>query len=251
MRTSRAAAASADPVGDLRDDAERPSLRSIVKHLTLAILVANVIPSALFYVCLALGNIWLALTAALMWCWAALAWRLSTRRRVSGLLVLTLIGLTGKTAFAFVSGSTYLYFLRPTLADFGLALLFAGSLLTATPLVARVAGDFYPMDDELHARPRLQKLFWRLTLLWAVITAVKATVSLWLLQTVSTTTYADIKSIVAPGTAVLGARSGRNRLTGRGNPAALSSARGFPAAAHRRRRARSRRPATRSTRRAA
>jgi hypothetical protein len=204
MRAFRATAATADP-GDLPAEPERPSLRVIVRHLALAILVANVIPSALFYACLSLGNIWLALTAALMWCWAAMAWRLSTRRRVSGLLLLTLIGLTGKTAFAFVSGSTYLYFLQPTLADFALAAVFGGSLLTATPLVARVAGDFYPMDDELHARPRLQQLFWRLTLLWALITAVKAAVSLWLLQTVSTTTYASIKSVVAPGTAVLGA----------------------------------------------
>jgi hypothetical protein len=177
----------------------------IVTRLALAILVANVIPSGLFYACLALGNIWLALTAALMWCYGAMAWRMSTGRAMSGLLVLTMIGLTGRTIFAFASGSTFIYFLQPTLADVGLALLFAGSLLTARPLVARVAGDFYPMDDELHARPRIQQLFWRLTLMWAVITAAKATVSLWLLATVSTTTYATIKSWLAPTIAVTGA----------------------------------------------
>jgi hypothetical protein len=193
------------PISDVVGQPERPSLRAVVRHLALAILVANVIPSVLFYICLSLGKIWLALTAALMWCWAAMAWRVSTRRRVSGLLVLTVIGLTGKTAFAFWSGSTYIYFLQPTLADFGIALLFAGSLLTATPLVARVAADFYPMDADLHGRPRIRQLFWRLTMLWAVITAAKAAVSLWLLQTVSTTTYASIKSVVAPSVAVLGA----------------------------------------------
>jgi hypothetical protein len=184
---------------------QRPPLGTILRHLTLAILVANVIPSVLFYICLQLGNIWLALTSALMWCYGALAWRMSTGRAVSGLLVLTLIGLTGKTIFAFVSGSTYLYFMQPALTEVGVALLFAGSLLTARPLVARVAGDFYPMDDDLHSRPRIQQLFWRLTLLWAVIVGVKAAVSLWLLATVSTTTYATIKSVVAPSTAVLGA----------------------------------------------
>ncbi|HVE27158.1 MAG TPA: VC0807 family protein [Sporichthya sp.] len=186
-------------------DAARPSLGAVVRHLSLAILVANVIPSVLFYACLELGNMWLALTAALMWCYAAVAWRLSTRRRVSGLLVLTLVGLTGKTAFAFASGSTFLYFLQPALADVALALLFAGSLLTARPLVARVAGDFYPMDEELHARPRIQRLFWRLTLMWAFIVGAKAAVSLWLLGTVSATTYATVKSVVAPTSAVLGA----------------------------------------------
>ncbi|HUR75350.1 MAG TPA: VC0807 family protein [Sporichthya sp.] len=183
----------------------RPTLGAVVKHLSLAILVANVVPSILFYACLSLGNIWTALTAALMWCYGALVWRVSTGRAVSGLLVLTLIGLTGKTIFAFASGSTSFYFWQPAITEAVVALLFASSLLTARPLVARVAGDFYPIDDDLRSRPRIQQLFWRLTLLWAVIVGVKAAVCLWLLTTVSTTTYATIKSVVAPGTAVVGA----------------------------------------------
>ncbi len=187
------------------DVAERPSLRQVIGHLAQAILVANVIPSVLFYLCLSLGNLWLALTAALMWCYGAMAWRMTTGRAVSGLLVLTLVGLTGKTIFAFASGSTSFYFWQPAVTEALVALLFAGSLLTARPLVARVAGDFYPMDDELHARPRIQRLFWRLTLLWTLIVGAKATVSLYLLSTVSTTTYATAKSVLAPTVAVLGA----------------------------------------------
>jgi intracellular septation protein A len=183
----------------------RPPLREVIKHISQAILVANVIPSVLFYACLNAGNIWLALSSALLWCYGALAWRMSTGRAVSGLLVLTLIGLTGKTVFAFASGSTAFYFWQPALTEVAVALLFAASLLTARPLVARVAGDFYPMDDELHARPRIQQLFWRLTLLWALIVGVKAVVCVWLLTTVSTSTYASLKSVIAPSTAVIGA----------------------------------------------
>lgn len=184
---------------------ERPSLRAVLKHISLAILVANVIPSALFYAALSAGNIWTALTSALLWCYGAMAWRMSTGRAVSGLLVLTLVGLTGKTIFAFASGSTSFYFWQPAVTEAAVAVLFAASLLTARPLVARVAHDFYPMDDDLRSRPRIQQLFWRLTLLWALIVGVKAAVSLWLLSTVSTTTYASIKSVIAPGTAVVGA----------------------------------------------
>ena len=183
----------------------RPALRQVIKHISLAILVANVIPSALFYACLNAGNIWLALSSALLWCYGAMAWRMSTGRAMSGLLVLTLIGLTGKTIFAFASGSTAFYFWQPALTEVAVALLFAASLLTARPLVARVAGDFYPMDDELRSRPRIQQLFWRLTLLWAFIVGAKAIASVWLLSTVSTTTYASLKSIIAPSTAVVGA----------------------------------------------
>jgi hypothetical protein len=41
--------------------------------------------------------------------------------------------------------------------------------------------------------------------MWAFIVGAKAAVSLWLLGTVSATTYATVKSVVAPTSAVLGA----------------------------------------------
>ncbi len=34
-------------------------------------------------------------------------------------------------------------------------------------MVARLAGDFYPMDHELAMRPRVRRLFWHLTALVA------------------------------------------------------------------------------------
>lgn len=185
--------------------ATRPRLGAVVKHLSLAILVANVIPSALFWSCLVAGNIWLALSAALIWCYAAAAWRLGTGRRASVLLYLTLIGLTAKTAFAFASGSTFIYFLQPAITEVAIAALFAVSLLSARPVVARLAADFYPMDDDLAGRPRVQRLFWRLTLLWALLLAAKAATSLWLLYSVSLTTYVTTKSLLTPMAAIAGA----------------------------------------------
>lgn len=183
----------------------RPRLGAIVKHLALALLTANVIPSALFYLCLVAGNIWLALISALTWCYGALAWRISTKRRASGLLYLALVGLTVKTTFAFASGSTFIYFLQPALTEALVALLFAASLLTARPIVSRLANDFYPMDEDLASRPVIQQLFWRLTLLWAVICGAKAALSLWLLHSVSMTSYAATKSVITPSAAICGA----------------------------------------------
>lgn len=49
-------------------------------------------PGGLFYVCLITMNVWAALVAALAWCYGAIGWRLATRRRMSGLLVPTVIG---------------------------------------------------------------------------------------------------------------------------------------------------------------
>ena len=186
------------------DAPPRPPLGAVLRHLSVAILTANIIPTALFWLCLVAGNIWLALTAALCWCYGAAAWRYSTKRRASVLLYLTIIGLTGKTIFAFVTGSTYFYFLQPALSDVVIATLFLGSLLTAQPVVARLARDFYPLDDDLAGRPRVQRLFWRLTLLWAVIVGSKAAVTLWLLNTQSIHQFVAIKSVVNPSLIILG-----------------------------------------------
>jgi hypothetical protein len=149
----------------------------------------------------------MALVAALLWCYGAMAWRLTTKRRASGLLIITMVGLTAKTAMAFASGSTFLYFLQPAITDGIIAALFLSSLTTARPVVARLAGDFYPMNADIAERPRIQKLFWNLTLFWAGIAFTKAVVTLYLLEQFSTASFVAIKGLfimamVISGTAV-------------------------------------------------
>ena len=183
----------------------RPHLTVILKHLGLSLLMANVVPSALFILCLRAGNVWTALIAALVWCYGALVWRIRTKRRVSGLLVLSMTGLTAKTAFAILSGSTFIYFLQPAVTDGVVAALFLISLTTARPVVARLAADFYPMDDEVACRPRIQRLFWRLTLFWAVMCLVKSVFTVFLLESVSTATFVEDKSLFVLAVVVGGA----------------------------------------------
>jgi hypothetical protein len=193
-----AVAAATDPAP------ERPHLRAILRHLSLSILMANVVPSVLFYLCMVVGNIWMALVAALCWCYGAMAWRLSTKRRTSGLLIITMVGLTAKTLLAFASGSTYMYFLQPAITDALIATLFLSSLTTARPVVARLAGDFYPMNADIADRPRIQRLFWNLTLFWAVIAFAKAAVTLWLLQELPLVTFVAVKEMFILATIVAG-----------------------------------------------
>ncbi len=99
---------------------------------------------------------WPAILVALAWSYGAIAWRAVTGRRTSGLLVLTAIILTGRTVIALVAHSTFFYFLQPIITDGVVAATFLLSLATARPMVARLAGDFYPMDAELSLRPRIR-----------------------------------------------------------------------------------------------
>jgi hypothetical protein len=184
---------------------QRPHLRAIVRRLGVNLLFANVVPGVLFYLCFVVFNVWLALAVALGWCYAAMLWRKCTNRRASGLLWLTVIGLTARTVLAAGTGSTFLYFIQPALGDALTAMVFLVSLLTATPVVARVAADFYPMTSEVSQRPRVRQLFWNLTLLWAGICLVRAGVTVWLLQALSLSTFVTVRTMVNPSIAVTGA----------------------------------------------
>jgi hypothetical protein len=182
-----------------------PRLRSVVRHLALSLLVGTIVPTVLFYVCLVAANLWTALIVALVWCYASLVWRLRGRRPTSVLLWLAVVGLTGKTIVTLLTGSTMVYFLQPAVGDAVVAFAFLVSLATTRPAVARLAGEFYPMTHEVASRPRVQRLFSRLTLLWACITAAKAGATVWLLHSLSLTSFVMAKAVLAPSVAAAGA----------------------------------------------
>ena len=173
----------------------RPSLLAVVRRVSMSLLIAVVIPAVVFYGVFVLAGVWTAIVAALLWSYGAIAWRALTGRRTSGLLVLAALLLTGRTALSVVADSTWLYFLQPVISDGVVATLFLLSLASARPMVARLAGDFYPMDHELAARPRVRRLFRNLTVLWAVLGLAKATMTLWLLQSQSLETFILVKSV--------------------------------------------------------
>ncbi len=168
---------------------------TVIQRVSLSLLIAVVIPAVVFYGVFVLAGVWIAIVAALAWAYGAIAWRAVTGRRTSGLLILAAILLTGRTALSVVADSAWLYFLQPVISDGFVAVLFLLSLASARPMVARLAGDFYPMDHELAMRPRIRRLFRHLTALWAVLGAAKATMTLWLLQSQSLETFVLVKSI--------------------------------------------------------
>jgi uncharacterized membrane protein len=173
----------------------RPDLRTVVARVSVSLLVAVVVPAVVFYVAFVVAGVWTAIAVALAWSYGAIVWRAATGRRTSGLLVLAALLLTGRTALSVLADSPWLYFLQPVISDGAVAALFLLSLASARPMVARLAGDFYPMDHELAARPRVRRLFRHLTIMWAVLGIAKATMTLWLLESQSLATFLLVKSI--------------------------------------------------------
>jgi hypothetical protein len=180
-----------------------PRLPTVLRRLGLSLTIACVIPAALFLSCFEAFGVWTAILAALAWSYGAIGWRALTGRRTSGLLVLTAIVLTGRTVIALVAQSTFFYSLQPIITDGVVAATFLLSLASARPMVARLAGDFYPMDAELSMRPRLRKLFWHLTAMWAFVCLAKAVAMFWALNSLSIDTFVLVKSISMPATNLL------------------------------------------------
>lgn len=168
---------------------------AVIRRVSLTLLIAVVVPAVLFYSFFLFAGVWTAIAAALVWSYGAIAWRAATGRRPSGLLILAALLLTGRTVLSVVADSPWLYFLQPIITDGVVGLFFLLSLASARPMVARLAGDFYPMDHELAARPRIRRLFRNLTIMWAVLGLAKAATMLWVLQSQTLGTFVLVKSV--------------------------------------------------------
>ena len=175
--------------------AHRPCMKAIMRRLTANLIVACAVPALLFYLTLVVFDISIAVLTALAWCYGAVVWRWATKRAPSGLLALTVAVMTTRTALVLATGNTFIYFVQPVVANGVVALIFLLSLATTRPVAARLASDFYPMDHDLAARPRIRQLFSRLTAMWAVVCVTKGIVSLWLLQSQSLVNFVMIKNI--------------------------------------------------------
>jgi hypothetical protein len=182
-----------------------PRITSLARHATPHVLEATLIPLALFYGGLRLLGLWGALLAALIWSYTSLLRRLITRRRVPGMLVLGIIGLTARTALALATGSAFLYFLQPTLGTGLVASVFIGSTVLGRPLAMRLAADFMPLPEAWLAHAGVRRFFLRISLLWAGVFLANAGISLWLLVSQSLATFLwtrTVASLVLTGGAV-------------------------------------------------
>jgi hypothetical protein len=146
-----------------------PRLAALARHATPHLLETTLIPLGLFYGGLRLFGLWGALLAALVWSYTSLLRRLLTRRRVPGMLILAIVGMTARTALALVTGSAFLYFLQPTMGTGLVAGVFAGSVLLGRPLAQRLAADLLPLPEALLARRGVRRFFQRVSLLWAAV----------------------------------------------------------------------------------
>ena len=176
---------------------EFPRLRAIARHAVPNLVECTLVPTLIFSVVLHFSGLIPASLAALGWAYAMLGRRKLLSIRIPGLLMLTCLGLTVRTAVVVASGSAFVYFLQPIAATTVVGLTFFVSSFTRSPMVDRLAKDFCPLTGEILTRPRVRRLFRRLTIMWAGVNLLNAGVTLWLLLTQSTAMFVAVKPIAA------------------------------------------------------
>jgi intracellular septation protein A len=168
---------------------ELPQIRQLARHALPRIVEGGLLPLLIFYLFLAWAGVHGAIYASCAWTYVALLRRLVRRQRVPGLLVLTAIGVTARTAVAMALHSTFIYFLQPSLATVLVGCVFLVSVRDRQPLAQRLAHDFVPLPESLLHRPAVRRVFVRITLLWAFTNLLNAGGAILLLLTLPVSTY--------------------------------------------------------------
>ncbi len=167
---------------------------------------ATIIPTALFYTLLVLGDMRWALGGALLWTYGALVRRAVSGRPVPGLLILATLGISVRVIVYLFNHNDFVYFVQPIMRTTMTGLVFAGSVAFGRPLIARFAGDFCPLAPDVSVRPGILSLFKRLSLLWALVNGLAAASSLALLLTVPVSVFvvtAAVSAWIVPCTGVV------------------------------------------------
>lgn len=175
---------------------EIPRLRSMARHAVPHLIEATFIPLALFYAFLWTAGVWGALIAALAWSYIAVLRRAITGQRIPGILVLGTVGITARTIVSLASGSTFVYFLQPSLTTIVVAGAFLFSVPAGRPLAERLAHDFVPLEPEILHLPAVKQVFVRITLLWAFVNLANAIISIVLLMNTDVGSFVAAKTVM-------------------------------------------------------
>jgi intracellular septation protein A len=131
-----------------------------------ALAVATLIPLGLFYLALMFGSVDIAIAVQVIYAYTAGVVQYVRRRRVSGMLTVTIFMVTVRVLAVALSGRPFFYFAAPVVETVGFGMLFVLSLLTRESLIVRLARDVVPdLADDLAAQVGLCR---GLSAVWAL-----------------------------------------------------------------------------------
>jgi hypothetical protein len=160
---------------------------NMAKGALPAVLVATLIPMALFYIALTAGSVGWAIAVSVGYAYSVAAYQFARRRRVSGMLIVTAFMATVRALAAVLSHKVAFYFAVPIVETAGFGLMFLATMFSAEPLVVRLARDLVPGAADGLAERR--SLIRTLSLIWTVTYLGSGATTLALLVSVPLPVY--------------------------------------------------------------
>jgi hypothetical protein len=174
-----------------------PSWRQLARRVVPQAVESTIVPAVILLVFLNVASSVVAIAAALAWVIAATAIRVATRRRVSGLTILSFTRLFVRSVIAIAAGSTFVYFVQGSIGGFCLAVAWLVSVAMDRPLARRFAEDFCNLDPHVVDHPRVHGALRRISLMWGVVGLAHAATGLALLVTLSTGVYVVVNAVLS------------------------------------------------------
>jgi hypothetical protein len=163
------------------------SVWTLAKGALPAVLVATLIPLALFYTALLAGSVTWGIGVSVAYAYCVAAYQYARRGRISGMLMITVFTGTIRAAAAIASGHAIVFFALPVLETAGFGLMFVATMFTSEPLVVRLARDLVPhAADDIASRRALIKV---LSIIWTVTYLGSGATTLALLATLPLPVY--------------------------------------------------------------
>lgn len=184
------------PAGNCVIDVAHPA--ALLRHAGKTVLVASIVPSALFYTTLQTVNLSAAIGVALAWYYTVLVLRYVRKRPVVGAAMLGAGLMSMRAIVALWTGSAYLYFLQPVAGTVATATSIAVTAMAGRPLIERLVHDFVPVPQPLSERLHRARFFHRTSVLWTLTYVVNAVGTVWLLTNASLGSFVLIKSFMSP-----------------------------------------------------
>jgi len=173
-------------------------MREIARKAGTTVLIASLLPAAVFYLTLSLSSLRVAVAVTLVWYYTGLLW---THARGKPLLAAAMLGaglLTLRAVLAFWTNSSFLYFLQPVAGTVATATAFAVTALAGRPLLDRLVHDFCPLPAALSSRLRANHYFRYVSAVWTLAYLVNAAGTVWLLSTSSIGGFLMLRALLSP-----------------------------------------------------
>ena len=166
-----------------------PPLRHLALGAVPRLIEGVLVPTALFLLLVNTAGVPAAIVGGFLWSTSVIVVRRLLGRRVPTLVFIGLGVLFLRTALALATGSSFLYFLQPTLGTGTVGLVILATAFAGRPIVLRLARDFCPLPEDSMGDPHLRRFFLGISFMWGVTQLLNAGITLWLLVSQSVSTY--------------------------------------------------------------